>query len=64
MKTETNWNTSKIEEVISALWIIAGLCAWPHIRWLAWVLLIKGAADSLCSIYYSIKETKSAESLK
>ena len=53
------WTASKVEEVISALWAIAGLCAWTAgIRWLAWALLIKAALDTITAIVLAVVEIR------
>lgn len=52
------WTASKAEEVISALWLIAGLVAWnAGIYWLAVLCFVKAALDTLCSIGLAIIET-------
>ena len=53
------WNRSIREEIISALWLIAGLLAWQDgIKWLAWLLFVKSAADTLTAIVFAIIEVK------
>ena len=53
------WTASNVEEVISALWAIAGLCAWnAEIRWLAWTLLIKAALDTIMAIVFAVVEVR------
>ena len=45
------------EEIISALWIIAALLAWNGgIKWLACLLFIKGALDTVCSVVMGFRE--------
>ena len=47
------------EEIISALWIIAALLAWNGgIRWLAWILFVKGVTDTLASIGLALMELR------
>ncbi len=47
------------EEIISALWIIAALLAWNGgIRWLAWILFVKGVTDTLTSIGLALMELR------
>lgn len=58
MKKEI-WSRSIREEIISALWLIAGLLAWQaDIKWLAWLLFAKSAFDSLISCVFAVLETK------
>jgi len=53
------WTASKTEEVISALWTIAGLCAWmAEIRWLAWALLIKATIDTIGAVVLAVVEVR------
>lgn len=60
---------SQIEEIISALWLIAGLLA-ISIGWtiFGWVLIVKAATDSVAAIYYACQEisrqTKEARKLE
>ena len=57
------WTESKVEEVISALWLIAALVAWSAgIRWFACLLFVKSAADSLISIHLARKEYRQEQS--
>lgn len=47
------------EEIISALWIIAALLAWNGgIRWLAWILFVKGVTDTLASIGLALMDRR------
>ena len=53
------WNRSIREEIISALWLIAGLLAWQGgIKWLAWLLFVKSATDTLTALVFAILEVK------
>jgi hypothetical protein len=53
------WNRSIREEIISALWLIAGLVAWQGgIKWLAWMLFVKAASDMMAAIVFAIIEVK------
>jgi hypothetical protein len=53
------WAASQVEEVISALWLIAGLLAWSAgIKWFAWILFVKAALDVLCAWVFVVKEIK------
>jgi hypothetical protein len=39
------------EEVLAALYLIAGLEAWQTgVRWLAWCLFVKAAIDTVCAL--------------
>ncbi len=48
---------SIVEEVLSALWLIAALLAWiGGIHWLAYVLFCKAMFDVICTIRFAISE--------
>lgn len=50
---------SLVEEALSLLTLIAALLAWSvEIRWLAWVLFVKAAGDTLTAIRYAVRELK------
>lgn len=52
------WTNSKVEEVISVLWLIAALCAWiAQIKWFAGMLLIKSAMDTFCAVGCALAES-------
>ena len=52
------WTPSMREEVLSALYLIAGLEAWQAgIRWLAWCLFVKAANDTVCALVAAVVET-------
>ena len=56
VKTTGSLSVSRCEEIISALWLIAGLLAWGNdIRWLAWCLFVKAATDTVCSIWSAVR---------
>ena len=45
------------EEVLAALYLIAGLEAWQAgIRWLAWCLFVKAANDTVCALVAAVAE--------
>ncbi len=51
------WTPSMREEVLAALYLIAGLNAWQAgIRWLAWCLFAKAANDTVCAIIAAFAE--------
>ncbi len=52
------WTHSIREEIIGALWLIAGLLAWNDgIKWLAWILFVKATFDTFASICFAVVET-------
>lgn len=52
------WNRSVREEIVTALWLIAGLLAWQdNIKWLAWCLFVKAATDLMCCVFYAIVDS-------
>lgn len=56
------WSVSKTEEVLAALYLIAGLLAWiAGIHWFAWFLFAKAALDTIAAITCSIVEIQSEE---
>ena len=56
------WSHSTREEVISALWLIAGLQAWGcGLRVFAVILFVKSAADTVCSIGCAFAEALRSE---
>ena len=62
MKTKP-WTPSKTEEVIAALWLIAGLLAWlAGLKWLAWTLFVKCVLDVICCISFAIFEIREEQS--
>lgn len=51
------WTPSMREEVLAALYLIAGLEAWRGgIRWLAWCLFVKSANDTVCALIAAVAE--------
>ena len=55
----TAWSGSKSEELLSALWLIAALLAWNNnIKWLAWMLFVKAAMDTITSIVLAVIELR------
>ena len=51
------WTPSMREEVLAALYLIAGLEAWQAgIRWLAWCLFFKAANDTVCALVAAVAE--------
>jgi hypothetical protein len=53
------WSASKSEEVIAGIYLVAALLAWNGgIMWLAVILFIKSAADTVCSIGMAIAENR------
>jgi len=51
------WTPSMREEVLAALYLIAGLEAWQAgIRWLAWCLFVKSANDTVCALVAAVAE--------
>lgn len=56
MKKEI-WSRSIREEIIAALWLIAGLLAWQAgNKWLAWLLFIKSVLDFLTAVFFAYTE--------
>ena len=51
-------DTSRQEEIIATLWIIAALIAFGngYTGW-GWVFAIKGGGDTLYAIYFGIRES-------
>ena len=54
---------SKIEEVITALWVIVCVLLWANDapRWLVYAAGLKAALDAICMIVYAIKEIREEE---
>jgi hypothetical protein len=51
------WSASKAEEVIAGIYLIAALLAWNGgIIWLAVLLFIKAAADTVCALTFAAIE--------
>jgi hypothetical protein len=51
------WTPSMREEVLAALYLIAGLEAWhAEIRWLAWCLFVKATNDTVCALVAALTE--------
>lgn len=50
-------SVSRQEEVIAVLWVIAALLAFigEYTVW-GWIFALKAGADTVCAIYYGIKE--------
>lgn len=50
---------SRQEEILSALWCIAALLAFgfEYETW-GWVFAVKATTDTMCAIYFGIKEGK------
>jgi hypothetical protein len=61
-KEGNTWSNSKVEEALSALWLIAALLSW-HIDFttLAWILFVKSFLDTATSIIYAIEEKPSRD---
>jgi len=56
-KPSCGWTPSMREEVLAALYLIAGLEAWQAgIRWLAWGLFVKAANDTVCALVAAFVE--------
>jgi len=57
MKNNNGWNSSKAEEVISALWVIAGLLAWSvRLKELAFVMFAMGAYATALSLKHAYQK--------
>lgn len=55
--TKAGWTSSRIEEAIAVLWLIAGLVAWhAGLRGAAWLLFIKAGFDFVCAVGLAIIE--------
>jgi hypothetical protein len=58
-QNEQVWYPSHREEIIAALYLIAGMTAWqagaPVLAWLCWV---KAAADTSFAVRFAIQENK------
>ena len=53
------WTPSMREEVLAALYLIAGLEAWQAgIRWLALYLFVKAAIDTVCALVAAVTEVR------
>ena len=53
------WYPSHREEIIAALYLIAGTTAWQaDLHLLAWLCCVKAAADTACAVWCAIKENK------
>jgi hypothetical protein len=53
------WSVSRAEEVISGIWLIAGVVAMGiGYETLGKVLLVKAAIDFISSIWFSVKEIR------
>lgn len=49
-KEKETWNRCIREEIICALWLIAGLLAYDKSHIFGWVLFVKSASDFCCCI--------------
>jgi hypothetical protein len=53
------WYPSHREEIIAALYLIAGMMAWQAgAPVLAWLCCLKAAADTACAVWFAIQENK------
>jgi hypothetical protein len=58
-QNEQVWYPSHREEIIAALYLIAGMTAWQAgSSVLAWLCCVKAAADTACAVWFAIKENK------
>ena len=55
--TDAGWSPSHREEVLAALYLIAGLLAWSvDIKWLAWICFAKAVNDTICALIAAFRE--------
>jgi ABC-type phosphate transport system permease subunit len=58
-QTDQVWYPSHREEIIAALYLIAGTTAWQAgAPVLAWWCCLKAAADTACAVWFAIQENK------
>ena len=58
-QTDQVWYPSHREEIIAALYLIAGTTAWQAgLHPLAWFCCVKAAADTACAVWMALKENK------
>jgi hypothetical protein len=58
-QTDQVWYPSHREEIIAALYLIAGMTAWQaDFRVLALFCIGKAAAVTACAVWFAIKENK------
>jgi hypothetical protein len=59
------WTRSVVEELLSGIWLIAGLLAWQNgLKVLAWLLFLRCIHDTLCAICVGFRETLKAYKLE
>ena len=56
------WTRSLAEELLSGIWLIAGLLAWQaELKVLAWLLFARCVSDTLCSVRMAVRQRKKGE---